>query len=264
MRFLDIPVLRSAWFSAGCPAVFCLFPAVIWTVAATMAGRADEVRAASADFHPGVLNPFNAIIGHWRGVGQPRRGSRRGAWQEEMTCRWDFSADRPAVRFDRTSGAAGQFRRLTLQANAAGDTLQLRQHLDDGQERVYRGAIPQQWPSKLVLRTDPDQDGTVYRCTIEQLSRIRLVMLFEHRTTASGTFRRTAGIGYTRSGFHLADSRRLHRECVVTGGEGTIAVQHAGRTWYVCCEGCRQAFEESPDSILAEYEQRQRQADSAP
>ena len=43
---------------------------------------------------------------------------------------------------------------------------------------------------------------------------------------------------------------------MVTGGEGTIAVTHDGKTYYVCCTGCRDYFNENPAEVLAEYRER--------
>ena len=44
--------------------------------------------------------------------------------------------------------------------------------------------------------------------------------------------------------------------CVVTGGLGKIAVAYKGQTYYVCCSGCKDAFEENPEKILKEFEAR--------
>ncbi len=44
--------------------------------------------------------------------------------------------------------------------------------------------------------------------------------------------------------------------CVVTGGLGKIAVTYKGQTYYVCCSGCKDAFEENPEKILKEFEAR--------
>jgi YHS domain-containing protein len=44
--------------------------------------------------------------------------------------------------------------------------------------------------------------------------------------------------------------------CVVTGGKGTIPIAYKGQTYYVCCSGCKQAFDENPEKILAEYRAR--------
>ncbi len=199
---------------------------------------------------PGRLQPFNSVVGSWRGVGQPKRGSRRGAWQEKTVCRWDFSGDQTTVRFDASEGK--QFQRLTLTAGPDPDQLILTEHHEAG-SRVYRGTMPDEWPARIQLLTDADDRGARSRCTLEQLSNIRFVMLFERQSSATGSFRRIAGIGYTRSGHRLAENDGNQVECVVTGGQGTIAVTHQGKTWYVCCEGCRQAFEDAPDEIIAAY-----------
>jgi YHS domain-containing protein len=41
---------------------------------------------------------------------------------------------------------------------------------------------------------------------------------------------------------------------VVTGGAGTIPVTHKGKTYYVCCTGCRDAFNDDPEGTIAAYE----------
>ena len=46
------------------------------------------------------------------------------------------------------------------------------------------------------------------------------------------------------------------RECVVTGGIGNITVSYQGQTYYVCCTGCKDLFEEDPAGVLAEYKER--------
>jgi YHS domain-containing protein len=46
--------------------------------------------------------------------------------------------------------------------------------------------------------------------------------------------------------------------CIVTEGRGTIAVSNKGKTYHVCCSGCRDLFNESPEAILAEAAERQK------
>ena len=47
---------------------------------------------------------------------------------------------------------------------------------------------------------------------------------------------------------------------MVTGGAASIPVSYKGKTYYVCCTGCKQAFDDDPEGILAEYESRLKQA----
>ena len=42
-----------------------------------------------------ALAQFNSLIGGWRGIGQPRRGSAAGSWQETANWVWDFSQPLP-------------------------------------------------------------------------------------------------------------------------------------------------------------------------
>lgn len=198
-----------------------------------------------------ALKPFNSLVGSWRGVGQLQRGSRVGAWIETVTCEWNFSDKSPQIVLTADKGR--QFRKLVLNWDAPSGKVVLVQHLEDG-IRTYRGDIPEQWPERMTLVTD-EEDQTVFRCTIQQLSDIRCTLLFEQRSSASGSFRRIAGIGYTRAGERLAVAGGGQRVCIVTGGLGTIAVTHKGQTYYVCCQGCVQAFNNNPDAIIAEYRQ---------
>ena len=39
--------------------------------------------------------------------------------------------------------------------------------------------------------------------------------------------------------------------------KGRFPISYKGQTYYVCCSGCKQAFNENPEKILAEYRARQ-------
>jgi hypothetical protein len=83
----------------------------------------------------------------------------------------------------------------------------------------------------------------------------RLLMLLERPAAGGGEqFVRMAEIGSTRQGSRFGQATGGGRECVVTGGLGTIAVTHNGQTYYVCCTGCRDYFNENPEKALAERE----------
>jgi YHS domain-containing protein len=47
-------------------------------------------------------------------------------------------------------------------------------------------------------------------------------------------------------------------ECIVTGGTGTIAVTFMGETFYVCCSGCRDAFNEEPAKYVAAFKEKKK------
>ena len=213
-------------------------------------GLADEDTRKNRQ-HADTLKPFNSLIGSWRGVGQLQRGSRNGAWTEKVDCQWSFK-DEDGASVVLTSEKGRQFNAMTLTVDPDAEQLVLTTKLGE-ETRTYRGTMPEKWPDRLQLVSAAGDDGVSYRCTIQQLNAIRTTLLFEKRNSPSGSFRRVAGIGYTRAGTRLAVAGGNQRKCIVTGGLGTIPVSFKGETFYVCCQGCVQAFNEAPEDIIAEY-----------
>ncbi len=196
------------------------------------------------------LSALNSLVGEWKGVGQLKRGSRKGAWTEKLSCQWSFRNTSGLVELNADGGRL--FSRLQLSWDQRTQMVVLTQITDDFTRR-YLGKLPDQWPGRFVLKSAVDDEGVSYRCVIHQLSDIRATVLFEKRTTPNGSFRRIAGIGYTRAGAKLAIAGAAQRKCIVTGGLGTIPVTHAGKTYYVCCRGCVEAFNQTPETFIADY-----------
>ena len=87
-----------------------------------------------------ALAEFNSLIGGWRGVGQPRRNSTRGAWIETAEWVWDFSKHGVAVRYVVSSGKQLQSARITYDTKAK--QYQLAATFADKTQRTYYGAGP--------------------------------------------------------------------------------------------------------------------------
>lgn len=198
-----------------------------------------------------ALSHLNSLVGKWRGVGQLKRGSRKGAWKESTAVAWSFQKETPAITLTADGGQQFQELKLTWLEPQQKIKMDLKMKHET---LVFTGRLPEQWPGKMELTTMPGNNGEQLRCTIQQLSDIRTTVLMEKRSTATASFRRTAAVGYTRAGERLAVIGGNQRKCIVTGGLGTITVSHEGKTYYVCCQGCVQAFNDAPDAIIAEYE----------
>lgn len=117
-------------------------------------------------------------------------------------------------------------------------------------DRVYEGKIADK---RLVLEAT-DKEQVVHRLTLTILNENRMLVLFERRPQNQSFFTRVGEVGYQRQGTKIAAVGGSGPICVVTGGAGTIAVMHQGKTYYVCCTGCRDAFLDDPAGILAAYE----------
>ncbi len=86
---------------------------------------------------------------------------------------------------------------------------------------------------------------------------VRLVYTFSIKPAERTLFNKQYQIAYTKEGesFGVAAGQK-GPECVVTGGLGTMQVSYNGTTYYVCCTGCRDAFNENPAKMIAEYKAR--------
>jgi YHS domain-containing protein len=198
-----------------------------------------------------ALASFNELIGDWRGVGMPRRGSAVGAWSETALWVWEFTDKTPAILYEVKDSQLLKTARLTWDAEKK--QFRLKASLADDSTREYVGKLDE--ANKLVLESPADDAGNSHRITVTQLNEKRTLVLHEQRT-GQGLFRRVAEVGYTRAGTSLAVEGAGELECVVTGGKGTMPVSYQGKTYYVCCSGCKQAFDDDPAGIIAEYEKK--------
>jgi hypothetical protein len=216
---------------------------------------AQQPAATQADAEPAsakeALQRLGFLVGDWRGVGQPRRGSSKGAWKETTDWAWDFHEGKVALV---QKVADGQLtREARLEYDAASKLYRLTLTSPDAASQVYTGRMTN---SGLVLDQAADAAQVRRRITLTPRGDIRLVALHEATEPGRDLFFRVAEIGYTREGQRLALPGGGQPQCVVTGGLGTIEVTHKGETYYVCCTGCKQAFDDDPEKILAEYRER--------
>jgi hypothetical protein len=64
-------------------------------------------------------------------------------------------------------------------------------------------------------------------------------------------------IGSQRDGvsFAKADDDYGDKTCIISGGLGTSTVTYKGKTFYVCCSGCKAAFDDEPERWIARMEE---------
>lgn len=51
--------------------------------------------------------------------------------------------------------------------------------------------------------------------------------------------------------FAISDTGYAERTCIISEGLGTTEVTYKGRSYWVCCSGCKAAFEEDPETWIA-------------
>jgi hypothetical protein len=231
------------------PSVFQIL--VVVSAVAVISVHADD--PASESTKPATiqaLHEYNVLIGGWRGVGQPKRGSQVGAWQERADSVWELKPKSTGIRW--TVDAGKQWKNALLGFDESTKQFTLSTKLPDDSTRTYQGKVED---GRLIMESESDGKD-VHRVTWTVLNENRITVLLEKRPEQQSFFTRVAEIGYQRDGTRLAVAGSSGPECVVTGGLGTIAVTHKGKTYYVCCTGCRDAFNDDPEGILADYQKR--------
>ena len=221
-------------------------------LALCVAGLPAADKEASIASDKQALAELQAYVGVWKGVGLPRRGSSKGAWSEQADWAWKFSDSRAAIAFQSPQGK--YFHGGELRPGSKPGTFELLAMLPDGktQER-FAGS---RTDGRLVLKAvDPAPERPTQVSIRQVAGGDRMLILLEHAAPGSELLTRLAEVGYTRQGSNFGKGNG-GPECIVTGGYGSIAVTHKGQTYYVCCTGCRDLFNDDPDGVLAEYRQR--------
>lgn len=196
-----------------------------------------------------ALERLNVLIGEWRGVGQPKRGSRQGAWSEQSHWVWDFSNKKvPALSL--ATQRSRQIRSLRIEFDSKLGQYVMTAALgeDPKQKPVVLTAKPD--AKKLVFNQKSKGSAETLRISLRILSEKRVTLLVEKGKTR---FSRAFGVGYTRAGTSIVGRGDGKPVCVVTGGTASIRVTHKGKPYYVCCSGCQQAFADDPEGVLADF-----------
>ncbi len=161
---------------------------------------------------------------------------------------WKLTSDSAALEITVKKGK--YLKAGVLRAGKAPGTFVFETTLADGTSRTFAGAAGDR--NRLALTADAKAPaGGVRRVSITPLHDTRLLVLLEAEDPERHTFSRLGEVGYTREGVAFA-AGESYPLCVVTEGRGTIQVSYKGKTYWVCCSGCRDLFQDDPQSVLAD------------
>ncbi|MGV3607371.1 MAG: hypothetical protein ACO1RA_13280 [Planctomycetaceae bacterium] len=224
-----------------------------------LAFAAEEKTTSSTDKQN--LAPLQGVVGNWRGVGQPQRGSTKGSWVEKADWAWDFSGKHPALIGKLTDGKHLQSLKLLATADRKAFQLELIGTDEKPLGPAWTGTLAED--GSVTFAPEKASNGELARVTLRQVAGgDRMLLLLEKKATSGNGFARLAEVGYTRQGSGFGQGAQ-GRECIVTGGAGTMEVTFMGKTYAVCCTGCRDYFNDNPEKTLAEYRERKEQEKAA-
>ncbi|HSQ55116.1 MAG TPA: YHS domain-containing protein [Gemmata sp.] len=203
-----------------------------------------------------ALQPFNSLVGSWRCSGAPE-GTRderaAGAWNETDHWVWQFKDTEAwlAVTFDKGKHFIKGELHYTPEKDQARYTLKLT--AADKSTATFVGSLTEKGKLLTLDRTDPPA-GEEQRIVFSLLHHNRHLYRFETRPAGTKiAFERKWQVGATKEGVPFADVPK-GPECIVSGGLGTMKVTYKGKTYWVCCSGCRDEFKENPEKYIKEFE----------
>jgi hypothetical protein len=213
-----------------------------------------QLSADNIEERKAALRPFNDLVGSWRATGTPegtREEKQRGFWTENLEWRWQFKNDDAWLAVDFTKGkyfTSGELRFLTEKK-----VYELTLQTPSKDKLVFTGQLKGR--VLTVERTGQDESQ---RLTITLLHSNRFLYASEFKSAKSKRFIRQYQVGATKEGVAFAGPADNALECIVTGGLGKIQVSHKGKTYYVCCSGCRDVFMEDPEKCIREAAERKK------
>jgi hypothetical protein len=196
-----------------------------------------------------ALQPFNDLIGSWRGTGAPvgsREEQQKNFWIETMNWSWQFKGDDAwlTVAFDKGK----YFTKGELRHAPGKDEFVLNLVTTKNEKLAFTGTL-----KNKSLTLDREGEKETQRLVFTFLHSNRFLYRAESRPEGKTLFTKLYSVGATKEGVPFAggDGRP---ECIITGGLGTMSVSYQGKTYYVCCTGCRDEFNENPAKYVKEYE----------
>ena len=216
-----------------------------------------------------ALKPLQVVVGQWRGTAR-RKNSEGFNFTDEFEWRWDFSdGGKPALLMKGSGSTYFEEARITWLPEE--QEFELTAVDSDGAERKYRGELTEpvrrepgedkrtHTTFRLTFnQVEPADDRKLVRVELKQQQNDRYLLTVFNGGGANPRLYDTVAGQREGTSFAKADDDYGDRECIVSQGLGTISLSHEGKTYYVCCSGCKAAFEEDPERWIAKAAAREK------
>jgi len=204
-----------------------------------------------------ALKPFNILIGKWKAAGVPEgtvEQRQNGHWSEVLDWGWQFKADDAWLIVSFEKGKF--FKSGELRALPKENAFQFKVETTDKRTLVFEGVFKERY---LTLERIDEKTKDNERLVFALLQDNRITYWSEVKPADKTLYTKLYRVGATKEGEPFATVGFNEKECVVSGGQGTQLVTFKGKTYYVCCSGCRDAFNESPEKYVVEFEKKRAQ-----
>ena len=220
--------------------------------------------AMPAEETPAPFAPFEHMVGSWKGTAMPAANKVKG-WPESHSWAWKFDKGHPVAMTVEWQGdkslAKGQ-----LRYDATAKQYRLDGVDPAGKPVTYAGTLS---PDGKVLTLD--RAGAAKADPKERIvvrpnaNKIRYTVQVDRQEPGAPQFKKQVEVGLTKAGeaFAAGGGGADLPKCIMTGGASTMTVSFQGKTYPVCCSGCRDEFNDNPEKYARKADEAAKAAPDA-
>jgi hypothetical protein len=209
------------------------------------------------------LQPLQVLLGQWRGTTRREYENFKAVDNHEWV--WDLRTkpDQPALTIQSDKSPYIKTARLTWDTTQNKFVMTVvdpagmsREFTGDFTDPVHE-IVGSDDKLHKVFRLELDQDDSgdnseIWQFAFAQQENNRYLLEVAKRR-GKANFARFDTVSTQREGtsFAVSDTGYAEKTCIISEGLGTMEVTYKGRSYWVCCTGCKAAFEEDPATWIA-------------
>lgn len=209
------------------------------------------------------LQPLQVLLGQWRGTTRRDYENFKAVDNHEWV--WDLRTkpDQPALTIQSDKSPYIKTARLTWDTaknkfvltvvDPAGVTKEFSGDFTDPVHEIVGSDDKLHKVFRLEFdQNDSGNNSEIWQFAFAQQENNRYLLEVAKRR-GKANFARFDTVSTQREGtsFAVSDTGYAEKACIISEGLGTIEVTYKGRSYWVCCTGCKAAFEEDPATWIA-------------
>ena len=228
------------------------------TLVGLVAGLALASMATAApddpqDATPPAYAPFEHMIGSWKGTGVFEKNKLKG-WPEKHMWAWKFAKGKPVgMTLEITGGKV--LAKASLSQDAKTQGYRLDGTDPDGKPIAFAGKLDDSGLMVMERLNPPAGLGKERLEIAINQNKIRYTMRLFRQEPGSPQFAPVVSVNPGKEGesFAAGGAEANLPKCIITGGAGTMTVAYMGKSYPICCTGCRDEFTENPEKYVKKY-----------
>ena len=213
---------------------------MVWTLGSTaFAGSVDEV--------PAAFLPFQSMIGGWKGTAKPASNPLKG-WSETHGWAWKFEKGKP-VGLTLTLEGDKSLAKGSIAFDGASKKYKLDGVDPAGKPVAFVGSFGADGKTLTFDRVGATPEGKERIIVRPNSNKIRYTLQLERQEKGAPQYKGVISVGLTKEGetFAAGGGGADLPKCIMTGGAAGLTVSYMGKSYPVCCTGCRDEFNDNPE-----------------